>query len=467
MTRRLPPLALLLLASLLNAQTPVTTYQHDANGNRTQITNLLNHTTTTQYDPLNRRIKITDPGQGQTTYGHDGQNQPITVTDPRGLLTTTTLDGLGNATAHTSSDTGHTQSTHDAAGNQTSRTDAKGYTTTTTYDPLNRPTKIAYADGNTIDLTWDQGANGKGRLTQIEERSGNTVTSRLQYTYDPQGRITQHTQTLGNHTHTTAYTYANGQLSVITLPSGRQLQATRNGAGQITQIDLTDNGQTQTLISAIAYHPFGGLKHYTDGAGQTHTRNNDLNGRTTSYTLGNTTWQLSHDAANRIIGQMDTSNANHSAAYGYDNLDRLTGASLPNTSYGYAYDANGNRTQQSAGGNTRTHNIAATSNRLQSLSNPSQTYTHDPAGNRTSDATAAYTHDARGRLIKAVSAAGTATYQINALGQRVRKTVVQGTTTVSDTYYHYDLAGRLIGESDGQTTRDIIWLDDTPVAIIQ
>ncbi|MDR1995309.1 MAG: DUF6531 domain-containing protein [Azonexus sp.] len=455
------------LAQDIGGQGQTTTYQYDAGGNRTKVTDPLNHSTVSHYDALNRLIKITDPGQGQTTYGYDGRDQLITVTDPRNLVTTYTLDGLGNATAQTSPDTGLTSRNHDAAGNETSRTDAKGQTTATTYDALNRPTKIVHADGSSIDLSWDQGSNGKGRLTQIEERTGNTVTSRLQTTYDPQGRITQQTQTLGSLTHTTAYTYDNGQLSAMTLPSGRQLQATRNGAGQITQIDLTDNGQTKTLISAIAYHPFGGLKRYTDGAGKHHTRNSDLDGRTNSVTLGDTTWQLSHDAANRIIGQMDTGNAAHSAAYGYDNLDRLTGASLPNTSYGYAYDANGNRTQQSAGGNTRTVSIAATSNRLNSLSNPSQSFAHDQAGNRTQDATATYTYDARGRLIKAVSVAGTAHYQVNALGQRVRKTLVQGSATLSDTVYHYDLVGRLIGESNGPTTRDIIWLDDTPVAIIQ
>jgi len=128
------------------------------------------------------------------------------------------------------------------------------------------------------------------------------------------------------------------------------------------------------LASAIAYAPFGNLTHYTDGSGQIHRCTHDLNGRPTSYTLGAATWQLSHDSANRIIGQMDASNAARSIAYGYDALDRLTGASLPNASYGYGYDANGNRTQQITGGATRAYGIAPNSNWLDSLTNPSQTF---------------------------------------------------------------------------------------------
>jgi RHS repeat-associated protein len=456
------------LAQDIGSQGQTTTYQYDANGNRTRVTDPLNHSTVSHYDALNRLIGVTDPGQGQTTYGYDSQDQPIAVTDPRNLVTAYLINGLGNTTAESSPDTGLTTWTYDAAGNETSRLDARGQIASTAWDALNRPTRRSYNDGNAVILTWDQGINGKGRLTQLEERSGSTVTGRLQYAYDPQGRITRQTRTLGNLSHSTAYAYSNGQLAALTLPSGKQLRFTRNGAGQITQIDLIDNGQTRPLIRAIAYHPFGGIKHYTDSAGQTHTRDSDLDGRTRSYTLGSTPWQLSYDSAGRIIAQMDTTNAAHSAAYGYDAQDRLTNASLPNASYGYGYDANGNRVTQSAGGNTRNNNIDGNSNRLNSLTNPSQTFTHDLAGNRIGDAAAAYTHDARGRLVKTVSAAGTTAYQIDALGQRIRKTLTQGSATVSDTIFHYDLAGHLIGESNGagQVQREYVWLEDTPVVVV-
>ena len=67
------------------------------------------------------------------------------------------------------------------------------------------------------------------------------------------------------------------------------------------------------------------------------------------------------------------------------------------------------------------------------------------------------------------TAAGTVTYRINALGQRVKKSVPLAGGGTTDTGYHYDLAGHLIGESDGtgKVTRDYLWLDDTPLAVMQ
>jgi hypothetical protein len=64
---------------------------------------------------------------------------------------------------------------------------------------------------------------------------------------------------------------------------------------------------------------------------------------------------------------------------------------------------------------------------------------------------------------------GQVSYRIDALDRRVRKTVTNNGAVESDTLYHYDLKGHLIGESDGagQILRDILWLDDIPLAIVQ
>ena len=80
-----------------------------------------------------------------------------------------------------------------------------------------------------------------------------------------------------------------------------------------------------------------------------------------------------------------------------------------------------------------------------------------------------YAYDGRGRLVSATTAAGTVSYRIDDHGQRVRKTVTHNGATTRDTFYHYDLSGHLIGESDGTgtITRDILWLDDLPLAIVE
>jgi YD repeat-containing protein len=67
-------------------------------------------------------------------------------------------------------------------------------------------------------------------------------------------------------------------------------------------------------------------------------------------------------------------------------------------------------------------------------------------------------------MVQATGVGGTSTYQVNSVGQRIRKTNTQG-----DTIYHYDSQGRLISEtsSSGTPQREYIYLGDTPVAVIQ
>jgi YD repeat-containing protein len=469
-TRRREYDALNRLYKSIGAQNQTTQYGYDANGNRTQVIDPLGRTTTSAYDGLHRLIRLTDPGNGVTQYAYDGQNQLIQVTDPRNLVTAYTVDGLGNPSQQISPDTGLTQRSFDAAGNALTVTDAKGQTTVTQYDALDRPVQITYPGGQ-IRYVWDGGSNGKGRLTRIEELTENTLAGSHQYTWDAQGRLTQETRAIGNISHTQRYAYGNGQLMGMTLASGRQVAYTRNGAGQITRIELTSNagGPAKVIARDIVYHPFGGVKSWTDGAGQEHTRSQDLDGRINGYSLGATPWLITYDAAGRISEQVDGSDAVNSATYGYDALDRLTGAILPNAAYGYAYDPTGNRTSQIIGGTTRTHTIQGSSNRLTHLTNPVQTLDHDANGSLTDDGTNQYVYDGRGRLVETITVLGKVSYRIDALGRRVRKTVTSYGAVESDTLYHYDLKGHLIGESDGtgQVLRDILWLDDTPLAIVQ
>ena len=66
--------------------------------------------------------------------------------------------------------------------------------------------------------------------------------------------------------------------------------------------------------------------------------------------------------------------------------------------------------------------------------------------------------------MQAVSSIGTTSYQVNALGQRVRKT-----STLGDTLFHYDTRGHLIAETDpgGGLKRELIYLGDIPVGVVQ
>lgn len=449
----------------IGAQNQVTQYAYDANGNLTSTTDPLNHVATRAYDALDRLVRITDPAGGQTVMGYDGQGRLTQVTDPRSLVTGYTIDGLGNLTQLASPDTGTTTQAFDAAGNRTGRTDARSQTATTQYDALNRPTQVTYGDGRQELYTWDQGANGLGRLGLIQEVEGGNVTATIGYAYDAWGRVLTETRTLAGQSYVTSYRYAGGRLTGVTYPSGRRIDYALDGAGRIQSLTLTDNGVVRTVASQVQYHPFGGIKSYVTASGQTVSRTQDQDGRIAAYTLGTGLWQVGYDAASRVSYATDAGNAANTASYVYDTLDRLTGAILPTTNYGYGYDATGNRTSQTVGGTTYAYQIGATSNRLTGINtSPPRSYAYDAAGNRTGDGTLQFGYDARGRMVQAQGAIDTTQYRVDALGQRVRKT-----NTTGDTVYHYDRDGHLIGETNaaGQSLRDYVWLYDLPIGVLQ
>lgn len=108
------------------------------------------------------------------------------------------------------------------------------------------------------------------------------------------------------------------------------------------------------------------------------------------------------------------------------------------------------------------YTTSPTSNRLTQLSGAQNTnYQLDANGSILHNGNNAFGYDARGRLVTAQTALGPVSYTVNALGQRIAKTVA-GTTTV----FHYDISGKLIGES-GAVAKDYVYLHDLPVALLQ
>ena len=56
-----------------------------------------------------------------------------------------------------------------------------------------------------------------------------------------------------------------------------------------------------------------------------------------------------------------------------------------------------------------------------------RSFTFDPNGSTTADGNNTYAYDVRGRMVQATSAIGATSYQVNALGQRIRKTNASAT----------------------------------------
>lgn len=457
----------------IGAQNQTTQYAYDNQGNVISIDGPLPgavDVTANAYDALNRLVRVTDPNSGQTQYGYNGIDQLTGVTDPRNLTTTYNYDGLANLNAQVSPDTGTTQNTFDSAGNLLTQTDAKGQTTSYAYDALNRVASITFADGSKQTYAYDQGANGIGRLSTITETDPqNQVTSVIAYGYDSHGRTTSETRTINGVAYVTGYSYDSaGRLSGMIYPSGRTVVYSFDALGRISQVNTTPPPSSGgPIASNIAYQPFGGVKSYTLGNGQTYTRSYDLDGRIASYTQGAQNFALGYDAASRISFITDTANAANTNTYSYDNLDRLIGAALPNVPFAYVYDAVGNRTSKTVGASTDAYAYGTTSNQLTSIvpgSGPNRSFSFDANGSTVNDGVNQYVYDSRGRMVQSVGALGTTAYQVNALGQRIRKT-----NSTEDRVYLYDARGRLIAETDpgGTLRREYLYLNDIPLAVIQ
>ena len=456
----------------IGAVNQTTTYAYDANANLTSTIDPLNRSTVNSYDALNRLIGSTNPASGQTSYNYTALDQLIQVTDPRSLVTQYTPDGLNNLLQTVSPDTGASNATYDAAGNVLTRTDAKRQVANYAYDALNRVTSISYtgAPTQTISFQYDQNTNGIGHLTGLTDSTGTTA-----YSYDIHGRLTSEVTQRHGATYTTGYTYdAQGRLAGITYPSARTINYSFDALGRINQISTTFNGNTQVLVSHIAYQPFGGVQSFTYGDGstqpvQTYTRQYDQDGRIASYTLSDRLMSIGYDPASQITAVSDSTNLANVANYSYDLLGRLTDFTEGAVFQGFIFDPDGNRTSQTLGSTSTTYSYPAGSNRLSSIQTGANTQTimQDANGATISDASRQYSYDARGRLIQTTTAQGVINYEVNALGLRVRKQVPYAN---ADTEYLYDSQGHLIDESATGTTqfmREYIYLGDLPVAVLQ
>jgi RHS repeat-associated protein len=447
--------------------TQVTQNGFDANGNVTSILDPLSRTTLQEFDALNRLKAVKDPFNGTanpTSYSYNRQGVLTQVTDPTGLSTIYTVNGHGETLGQSSPDTGSTSFTFDPAGNMLTKTDARSVQAVYAYDALNRLTQIVYPD-QTVTYTWDSCTNGKGRLCAISDSSGTTT-----YTLDLWGRVTGKSQVVASLTQSMGYAFNSaGQLSTVTTPSGRSVVYTyANGR----PVSVAVNGVN--VLTGVTYEPFGPnggwlWGNHTAGSPNTHTRVHDKDYRTTRVTSdlpvsGSQPYfdkQFTWDAMSRIGSIQDLANSALNATYGFDSLDRVTSATQGAASWGYTYNGIGDRLTSTVGAASTTYGYFSGTHRLQTLSGAqSKSYSFDAAGNMTSDGAITWVYGGDNRP----TSAGSTTFLINALGQRVKKT-----TGASATRFVYDESGRLWGEYDsaGTLIQEFVWLEDLPVAVIR
>jgi len=332
-------------------------------------------------------------------------------------------------------------------------TDARGAVTTYSYDALNRVTHQAYTD-QTINFTYDAGTNGKSRLTGASD-----ANHTLYWAYDTHGRVTGKGQTVGSVTRSVGYGYTNDDMTSLVTPSGQTVTYGYTNH-RITSIVVG----TTTVLSGVTYFPFGPVSGWTWGNSTSASRTYDTDGKISVITTAADPIDFGYDNAFRITGITDTTTSANSWTLGYDVLDRINSAAKTGTTYGWTYDANGNRLTQT-GTSASTFTPSTTSNRLNSTTGAlARTYSYDTAGNTETYSNLTYSFNDRGRMSSVTVGGTTSNYVYSALGQMIKKTV--GSTT---TLLMYDEAGHLLGEysSTGALIQETVWMGDVLVATLR
>jgi len=435
------------LAALVHSNGKSYTFEHDAHGRITQVTDCVGEITTYIYDASGEHLvgvtnsngatnyayasgigsarehallsiespdgtcdyfeyddqgrlshEFTDASDDSRTYAYDTAGR-VTVTDETGtsqilfynlsglVRRTITVDQLGRST----------EVFLDLASNSLQLRFPGGVTETVQYDSEGNITAFTDALGHRAELQYDPVTN---RLVSVRDPRGNTI----EYTYDIDGRLT-------------AITYPDGTGPTYAYDDAGNLSETINVRGQAIQYTYSETGQLTGV-------------YYSDGTSDIFTY--DANGRILSATDSRGTTTMEYDASGQLIRIEYPSGS--FLAYSYDDEGRriqMTGEDGFTVNYGYG--ANGRLTGLTdASGETMVLYDYDASGRLARKDMGNGTYT-------------TYDYDAGGQLIHLINYAPDGTvnsrfdYTYDDLGRRTSMTTLEGEWT-----YGYDNADRLM-----------------------
>ncbi len=391
-------------------------------------------------DAFGRTSQVQELNQGQwytTKYDYDVTDRLRIITDNALNTTNMNYDWLGRKTKMIDPDLGTWYYAYDGAGNLLLQTDAKRQATCSYFDPVNRvtgkgytvtgvepdPLPATYCTGSkNVNYIYDQGTNGIGRRTGMNDSSGSTAWS-----YDKQGRMLAETKTISGAPtpYTTSWTYdAMDRPISMTYPNGEVMYTAYNeqglpasGGWEVGYSDYNAAGQLTAINPTDEYH----YTNYTYNPKNLRLTQLEARGVSSSY---------QYDNAGNIKTITDTLRS-EVTTFGYDDLDRLTSATLTGGSAPYSqawqYDSIGNITSGAA-----SYTYGDTNHKHAVTQVGTQAYSYDANGNMTNRAGDILTYDPENRLVQVVSADGTTTtaYTYDGDGNRVKKVV---TTGVADT----------------------------------
>jgi RHS repeat-associated protein len=346
----------------------------------------------------------TDWLRTQFAYGPFGEIDAMVA--PDGTTQTMHYDGLGRRDRLQDPSSGTTITTYNAFGEAATVTDTEDRTTTLEYDPLGRTKKVTSPDGVATN-TWDTALHGLGRLAEARSTDGVTIN----YTYDELARNSTATWTIAGTHYEFKYGYDSiGRLACLTYPAvpGTTDRLTvgygYNSRGYLAQVTDGCEAGGHFYWSAEARNGSGQLERERLGNGVITTRTYEpatgLLDRiltTPPGTAGSPSEiAYEYDANHNVIRRNDVTHQ-RDETYQYDNLDRLSGWSIPGVDHphpglnaSYAYDTVGNLRTETVNSTNRPEQITiyeygqnnAPPHALTALN--SQSYGYDSLGQQTS-----------------------------------------------------------------------------------
>lgn len=440
------------------------TYGYESNSNPATVTDAAGRTTTHMYDAQDRRIRTTAPDGSITEFGYNSEGRLTSVKDPRGLITSYTYNGLGQVLTRTSPDTGGTTYTYDSAGRLATESRANGQTITYGWDTISRMTSRS-SSGVTESYVYDEGTNGRGRLTRFTDGPGQTTL-----VYNADGQLASQTATIYGSTYTTSWSYDNaGRLYDMTYPGGVIVRHFYDGYGRLASMSSYINGAWIGLSDGFLYQPATDAGYaWRFGNNRARLVTLDTDGRVAQLSSPGVHGVSSrYNNTNTVNALTDSVYPTQSANFGYDPKDRLNAATRSGDNQGFGWDTAGNRSTHTRAGTSYTLTPAATSNQLTAVNGSmSRNFVYDMIGNLWSESgslgSRSYGYDAFNRMESiTINGAGVGTYRSNALNQRVYKGA-----SGSVTHFVHATGGALLYEQ-GPTPTSYVWLGGQLLGIVR
>lgn len=386
----------------------------------------LNKQTQSQYDELGRLIKRTGAINDETLFVYDSRNNLVALTDAEGRVTRFSYNVNNQKISETREpEVGVLQVRtyeYDANGNLILETKPAGERLEHEYDDANQKIASRYFRQNKVtsepelQKTIFYQYNVLGQLTMLDDG-----ITRQSYQYNILGQLIQTEVNYGVFSKVLAYSYdKRGKKSRYTNPENITYQYAYNGNGNILNVQLPSTGQ----ISFLGYQ---------------------ANRPTQIVFPGGLKTLYNYDGINREFSKevLDSAGNNQSqSVYSYDGQNNITGITTEHGTYQYNYDDLYRLTQA--------HNPA------EAAELTDETYSYDLVHNRLSSQLFNnwQYNDANQLTAYGDITRGTQAYEFeyNANGQLIRKTHLQKTIELNQpdvinryhTHYQYDASERLI-----------------------